>query len=657
MDENYLDSLLDEVSLDKELDNNIEDELDTQMANEKRMYQEKNAVSMDDLFNMDLDKDAGASSLDKDMLFSEDQLNELDQLDDLADLDMGDLDFDDIDFNDLDMTKIGDLDDGNIDNLLKDFEGDLQIADSFDGEEAIKEPVQEEILSDTAETVLNTDETMLQENLNEDSFDPDAFLNSLLTDDEPENTEQTISDLPNAESNISEIEHSAAENSVDTQPAEDNLALEHLMEDSPVESEAESEDELSLEELLEESLKFEAEYGEAMREESMPADIQREESMPTDIQQEESMPADIQQEESMPTDTLQQEADLAQSDASQDLETDVSESLDTDDTELPEMDSLEDLFSMLDLEDPEAPAEASNSADTADEPQMSDDNILGDILDNVGIEEEIPEEKEKKKKGFMEILFGEPDEDDELSEEELEAIEAKKAAKKAKKQAAKEAKKEKAEAAKSEKAFKDGQKKKENDEKKRVKAELKAKKKAEEKANAEPEKPLNRPAVIFIFSLFLGGTALFYLASNNFNYALAIENAAQFFSNQKYHNAYDEIKGVDVREEDQELKDRIYTVMYVERLYEGYENNRALGRQEKALDCLLRGVDKYYEHYEEAEKLGILSDLEYSFAQIRTALETQYGITVEQALAINDMENYDYVQTIAGYVQEEEVIQ
>ena len=639
MDENYLDSLLDEVSLDKELDNNIEDELDTQMANEKRMHQEKNAMSMDDLFNMDLDKDAGASSLDKDMLFSEDQLNELDQLDDLADLDMGDLDFDDIDFNDLDMTKIGDLDDGNIDNLLKDFEGDLQIADSFDGEGSVKESVQEEELSDTAETVLNTEETMMQENLNEDSFDPDAFLNSLLTDDEPENTGQTISDLPNAESNISEMEFSPEDNSVIEQPERDNLTLEQPMDNNPqLESDTESEDELSLEELLEESLKFEAEYGEALKEESMPMD-------------------DTQQEESMQTDTLQQEADSVQPDASPDLATDVSESLDTDDTELPEMDSLEDLFSMLDLEDPEAPAEASNAADTADEPQMSD-NILDNILDNVGVEEEIPEEKEKKKKkGFMEILFGEPDEDDELSEEELEAIEAKKAAKKAKKQAAKDAKKEKAEAAKSEKAFKDGQKKKENDEKKRVKAELKAKKKAEEKANAEPEKPLNRPAVIFIFSLFLGGTALFYLASNNFNYMLAIENAAQFFSNQKYHNAYDEIKGVDVREEDQELKDRIYTVMYVERLYEGYENNMALGRQEKALDCLLRGVDKYYEHYEEAEQLGILSDLEYSFAQIRTALETRYGITVEQALAINDMENYDYVQTIAGYVQEEDVIQ
>lgn len=650
MDENYLDSLLDEVSLDKELDHNIEEELDAQMANEKRMHQEKNAVSLDDLFNMDLDKDAGASSLDNDLLFSEEQINELDQLDNLADLDMDDLDFDDIDFDDLDMTKIGAVDDGNIDNLLKDFEGDLQIADSFDGNGIAQETeqAQDAVSSNITDTTADAEKVALQEDLNEDSFDTDAFLNSLLEDDSAEDVKETIPDLPETAGNISETEEQIGTAPEIEQPVEDNLEMEQ---------ETESDIELSLEELLEESLKFEAEYGESLKEESMQEDTQQDiaqadEAQENNMRIDEAL-EDIMQMDEAPEDAMQMDIGLEDV-----AKQETSESTEEDDTELPEMDSLEDLFSMLDLEDPEGDPGSSDSEEpsgeekSADSPQESIDNILADI----DVEEESPK-AEKKKKGLMEILFGEPDEEDELSEEELQAIEEKKAAKKAKKQAAKDAKKEKAEAAKSEKAFKDGQKKKENEEKKRFKAEKKAKRKAEEKANAEPEKPLNRPMVAFVFSLFLGGTALFYLASNNFNYTLAIENAAQFFSNQKYHSAYDEIKGVDVREKDQELKDRIYTVMYVERLYESYENNMELGRPEKALDSLLRGVDKYYEHYEEAAELGILSDLEYSFAQIRTALETQYGITVEQALAINDMENYDYVQTIASYVQEEEVVQ
>ena len=213
-------------------------------------------------------------------------------------------------------------------------------------------------------------------------------------------------------------------------------------------------------------------------------------------------------------------------------------------------------------------------------------------------------------------------------------------------------KEEKAKTAKEEKTAKNNQKKKADQEKKILKAQKKAKLRAEELAEAELEKKLNKPMVFFIFSLFLGGTFLFFLASNNFNYSQAIERATNYFANQKYRKAYDEIVGVEVKEKDEDLKDRIYTVMYVERLYESYLNNVELGRPEKALDSLLRGVDKYYEHFEEAKELGITSDLDYSFNQIKTVLNEQYGITVEQAIEINQLPNYDYVQYIQSVVGE-----
>ena len=328
-----------------------------------------------------------------------------------------------------------------------------------------------------------------------------------------------------------------------------------------------------------------------------------------------------------------------------------------DEKETEESDDLDDLFSLLDLEDNHADTAITteNVEQTNKENAVTDTEETGTIseLDDI---EEVSEKKDKPKKSLMTILFGEPDEEDELSPEELEAQESAKAAKKAKKEAAKKEKEEKKAAAKAEKDAKAGEKKKSQEEKKRVRAVKKAERKQEEAKNAEPEKPLNRPAVIFIFTLFLGGTFLFYLATNNFNYTVAIQKATTYFENQKYHSAYDEIKGVEVKEKDQELKDRIYTVMYVERLYESYQNNLELGRQKKALDSLLRGVDKYYEYYEEAQQLGIVSDLDYSFAQIQNALQDNYGITVEQAVAMNQMESYEYVQAIDQYVTEQEVV-
>lgn len=518
MDENYLDNLLNEVSLDKEIDHKIEDELDSQMEREKRNRLEENAISKEDIFNMDLEQDASLSSLENDLAFSEEQMDELDKLDNLADLDIGDLDFSDIDFDDVDMTKLDDVDTENLDDLIKSFEGDLEISDSY-------EP-SEETEATAKETEAGTD--FQPQELNEENFDADYFLDSLLEEKEENGAvEDSIIDL---DANPSGVQDSQSE----------------------------------------------VETGELSSEDG---------------------------------------------------------------------DSLDDLFSLLDMD--EENGDGMPAADKSDNGEKLSDSPVSGSVENV--DGEVPQGK----KSFMQILFGDPDEDDVVTDEELAEIEAKKAAKKAKKQEAAKLKKEKADAAKAEKALKNGQKKKEEDEKKRVRAEKKAKRRAEELANAEPEKKLNTPMVIFVFSLFLGGTFLFYMASNNFNYAQAIEKAANYFSSQKYHKAYDEIKGVEVKEKDQDLKDRIYTVMYVERLYESYQSNLKLGRQEKALDSLLRGVDKYYEHYEEAEELGITSDIDYAFSQIQSTLANQYGITVERAIEINAMTNYEYVQVIEGYVKQQ----
>lgn len=518
MDENYLDNLLNEVSLDKEIDHNIEDELDSQMAREKKNRQEENAISKEDIFNMDLEQDASFSSMENDLAFSEDQMDELDKLGNLADLDIGDLDFSDIDFDDVDMTKLDDVNTENMDDLIKNFEGDLEISDTH-------EPLEEDAAA-VKEPETGTDSQSAD--VKDEDFDADYFLDSLLEEKEEDAAkEDSITDL-------------------DAAPAKVQASME------------------------------ESETNELSSEDG---------------------------------------------------------------------DSLDDLFSLLDIDEENGEGEV--AADKADNDEKPSDSPVSDSTENAEAE------ASQGKKSIMQILFGDPDEDDVITDEELAAIEAKKAAKKAKKEEADKLKKEKADAAKAEKALKNGQKKKEEDEKKRVRAEKKAKRRAEELANAEPEKKLNTPMVIFVFSLFLGGTFLFYMASNNFNYAQAIDKAANYFSNRKYHRAYDEIKGVEVKEEDQNLKDRIYTVMYVERLYESYQSNIKLGRQEKALDSLLRGVDKYYEHYEEAEALGITSDIEYAFSQIQSTLTNQYGITVERAVEINAMTDYEYVQVIQEYVKQQ----
>lgn len=586
MDENYLDNLLNEISLDKEIDHNVEDELDNQIQSEKEKRQETSNLSKDDLFDLGLNEDAENTNLDDEDSFSEDQMDELDKLDDMADLDMGDLDFSDIDFDDLDVTKLDELpDDADLDALLKEFDGNFEIEDHFEQDSTDsteKEAKQEDIVESSKEP--DSDKKDGVEKPDQQTFDADQFLDGLLLDEEQEAAQKNPLEEVNMEQeDVSQMEETKEESATSNDEAYD---LDDLLED-------------------------------------MGEEIRSSEEEITDIPEEDKQPENI---EGQPA-----EEEVKASDG----------------------DDLEDLFSLLDLDENES--QEHNEDESSENEIPMQDNPLDD-LDVVGLQEPDDEisEKEKpvKKKSLMTILFGEPDEDDELSPEELEAIEQKKAEKKAKKEAAKLAKEEKKAAAKEEKAAKAGDKKKAQEEKKKVRAVKKAKQKEEEEKNAEPVKPLNKPAVVFIFTLFLGGTFLFYLGMNNFNYTQAIQKATDYFDNQKYHKAYDEIKGVEVKEKDQDLKDRIYTVMYVERLYESYQNNIELNRQKKALDSLLRGVDKYYEYYDEAQKLGIVDDLNYSFAQIQTALQDHYGITVEQAAAINQLDSYEYVQTVDQYVQD-----
>ena len=605
MDESYLDNLLNEFSLDKEIDNKIEDELDAQIENEKNQYQAEQEVSQEDAFNQDLEQDAMDGIPESDMDFSEAQIDELDQLDNLADLDLNDTDFSDIDFDDLDMTKLNlDSVDSDFDDLLKDFEGDFEIP-SFSDKKSDEEALDQFGTEDN--NINDEDDYSTQESVE------DSYEESYEDSNEGEQNDTSSDNFVNyGSSDVNTVENVSENGDLNEDNFDADSFLDSLLEEDGIE------------------------------EASNNIDEQQEQQ---EIQQEVQEGA-VDNDDPLSDESLEDMIGGAVPDS------DVSEDSQFSGADL----SDDDLFSMLNMEENGGGNDNPPASESVGEGVAADfENGQLDMSALEGLDdiEDISEKPKKKKRSLMEILFGPPDEDDEPTEEELKAIEEKKAAKKAKKEADAEKKKEQAEKDKAEKSKKDADKKKAAEEKKKVKAELKAKRKAEEKAEAAKEKKLNKPMVIFIFSVLIGGVGFLYLSSMDFNYKLAIEHAANYFASQKYRKAYDEIKGVDVKEKDQELKDRIYTVMYVERLFESYENNIALGRNKKALDSLLRGVSKYYEYYDDAQELDIVSDLDFSFAQIQNALQQNYGITLERALEINELDDYEYMKTVSAYTDEQ----
>lgn len=535
MDENYLDSLLNEISLDNEIET----------SEKTKSKRPDKAAQSTVAFDHDISEDSKTQLSSGDDISGTSEFDELDELDKMADFDFSDLDFDDLDFDDLDMLN------------TKSKEKEPQIHEAFKPSE---------------EPVGNADSNQ-DMNLNNLAID-DAFFDTYKQEDQSktamsDNEQQPKQDIP--------------ESNTDIEPENDaNMDTDDFLSNF-----SQFEDNLSEVQAAAPISKPEDKTG-------TPAVSDMRESIP---------------EPEGDLDELLSMLGIEDEDKSM---SDNEEQKDTDQLEVPD------------------------KQEEVSEHAFSED--LNDIL-------EMPENAAPKQHPLLQLLFGSDEEEEpEMSEEELAAI---KAEKKAKRDAKKAERKAKADEKKAAKSAKDAA----ADSEKAAKKALKAAKRKKENEAAEPEKKLNKHAVIIVFVFFATILAVVVLGTNTFNYKLVIRKAANYFERQKYHMAYDEIAGVDVKKEDKPLEDKIYTVMYVERLYESYDINAKLGRMDKALDCLLRGLVKYDEHYAEAQELGIVADIDSSRAKITDALQSVYGLSVEDGYAILALDNRSYWERLQQYVQ------
>lgn len=292
---------------------------------------------------------------------------------------------------------------------------------------------------------------------------------------------------------------------------------------------------------------------------------------------------------------------------------------------------MDDLFAMLGIEHTAPTAETDST-----EEEIPDFEIPEELKDVTDISK-----APKKKRGFMDVLFGE-DEDEEPTPEQLEAIEQEK---EEKKQAKLEKKKEK----QAKKAEANEKKKKSQDEKT---ARLAAKKAAIREAEAKelategPPKKLNKVLVVIVMLFFLGIGGVIIAGTNIFDYTQVVVKASNYFERQKYGLAYRELLGVDLKKHDQELGDKVTTVMYVERQYEAYQNYVTMDRPDLALDALIQGLARYDQYYDTAASLDIASDMDTVRDMILRALDTDFHLSLTDAEDLLTMDAQTYTDTI-----------
>ena len=318
------------------------------------------------------------------------------------------------------------------------------------------------------------------------------------------------------------------------------------------------------------------------------------------------------------------------------------------------------------------PDDAYSESDKASAPDI---NALDDIgAPEVLSDKEIASNKSSKKgktgkkggdkKGLFSVIFQKLFANVPLTEEEIAAIptpEQEEAAKKEKEAEAakkKEDKKAATEADKKKKAEEAKKKAADNKAKKAAKdaAKKAAKKEAELKrlraeALEQPEGKINKAGATIILLFFVVAAAVVIIGTNIFSYDISIADATHKFGNHKYTEAYEGIRGLDIKEKDMLIHDKIYTVMFVNKQLNSYNNFFAMGDYSSALDSLIKGLSRYDKYIALARQLGIHTDLDYVRKQIMAELQSVYGVDEREALELMDMtDRQDYSERIYAIV-------
>ncbi len=313
------------------------------------------------------------------------------------------------------------------------------------------------------------------------------------------------------------------------------------------------------------------------------------------------------------------------------------------------MDDFADLFAGLEGGEGGLFEFGAEPVELAEEPEPEEDVMVTTVTASETSGPQVskkPAKKKKKEKGSGESssLFHKLFDNVKVDPSKIkqpptkEELEAQKKAKQEAKERSKEAKEallaEKKEQAKQEKL-----------EKQRIKREAKAEKKAKKMEEAkllleEMERTrINRAGASIVFIFFAMIAVVIIVGTSIFSYSLSIKNAEYEFGNKQYTAAYNEIYGLEMKKEDVMLYDRIMTVMYVQKQLNSYENYYGMNDKPKALDSLLKGLQRYEKYIELAVKLDVDTDLDSVRNKILEKVSASFMLTEQEAMEIIQSDN------------------
>ncbi len=188
-----------------------------------------------------------------------------------------------------------------------------------------------------------------------------------------------------------------------------------------------------------------------------------------------------------------------------------------------------------------------------------------------------------------------------------------------------------------------------SDKKKKKVRESRKEKKAKEEKKEKPVKALSRRNLFLLIAFCATLLACILLLSMflpEYSDKIAARDAYYIGD---YEEAYELLYNKHLNASDKLVFNRAKTVLRLERKLKSYENNLAMGRELEAVDALLQGIS-CYQDLTAADEYGVRNEVDALYHQICSILESNYGISEEEALEINAYDNQTYTRKLNSVV-------
>jgi len=170
-------------------------------------------------------------------------------------------------------------------------------------------------------------------------------------------------------------------------------------------------------------------------------------------------------------------------------------------------------------------------------------------------------------------------------------------------------------------------------EKKKKKKKKEKVKKVKEKAPEEPSKRLPRKRVRVTFILCISILIALLLFMFLLTRVVNLSDARWAFDNQDYETTYENLYGLDLGDDDDEIYKKSKLILMVDRKYKSYQNYMNLGMKLEAASALFEAVSEYPDIREAAVSYGIEAQTDYTYSLILAAL-SEFGISEAEAKEI-----------------------